>query len=1159
LAFLPGDGTGKLGAPVIHYGQIYGAVFNTMTIASADLDGDGLPDIVALDLTYSADGLLLSEQFSNAGARVYLNQGNGIFKLSQQFFFDRTVDQAPEFGDAVLGVALGDVNKDGCIDAVTVDLTGTATFFPGLCNGTFDTANRRIFGTGIIAGAAILADINGDGALDLISSARTFANDALYPSSNDNSVSVMFGDGTGNFGVPTLFRGEPDMFAIAVADLNGDHFPEIITANEGTDTISVYQNDGHGGFGGPTGGYLGYLSGGQMHAVGNAPITNFSYVDVNGDGHKDLITVESGQQYPFPSQLTVMLGDGTGKFGAPIRTPILDVNTQLNDFLFGDFTNTGRNDLIIFGITTPTPSLGPFYAYCKSNGDGTFQKPIVTPFTGLYPLRYMTADFNNDGKLDFLVVNYATAPSGSGTVASIVPFLGKGDGTFSRGTAQNFPSGSSSAPFIQAAVVADVNGDGKLDLLVLGDQLSSSGEQNAIYEFIGNGDGTFQPPKLLFNNLGPFGIADLNGDGRPDIIAAVDTGYLPGILGHEWMYEVFLGNPGGSFTAGSVYGPYPNPYAAGYLYPPADHSLGSPQPVIGDFNGDRKPDVAVFVTAGTDVFNQIGFAGGSLNSAVIILAGNGDGTLAPSNLSYGLGSLVVPQTAADANGDNRTDLIEMNGVTSSYSLLKATTGAAFDVALVSDPVIGTNGKLRVTLAYPSPNGTTLQLSASDPSISIPASVSIAAGSSSQDVGFLIGSSFNPSHVFGLTAQSGSESHTAYGTQVLNSHSTGFAIALQRTTTPVILAGQSTPDYGLLVGSIGGYGTQITPSCLGLPSGAACQFGQNPIPLPVGNTVAVSLIVATQPTIALGQYTFTVTLTDGTITQSVSAAFNVGDFSISITPPSQTVGTTDFTAYTLNMPSINGYAQGVQLTCSGLPSGTVCPFGNTPYGPGSQGNYFQIHTQNATPGTYNFTITGTSGPVVHTGSAQLIVSTGNFSGSISPTSGTISVGGSQNFNIQLNSLSNFQGQVSLSCVNPPNGISCKFASNPVSVNPNVTSTSTLTLSVVAKPASTLPFTFGPPWMPTRWIRILPLARTLLVPIALALVLAIIWWRRGMRLVALWTSGVLFLIAVGLAACGGAGTTGGGGGGGSVPVTVQVVVQGSAGSTTISLGTLTITVP
>jgi hypothetical protein len=97
------------------------------------------------------------------------------------------------------------------------------------------------------------------------------------------------------------------------------------------------------------------------------------------------------------------------------------------------------------------------------------------------------------------------------------------------------------------------------------------------------------------------------------------------------------------------------------------------------------------------------------------------------------------------------------------------------------------------------------------------------------------------------------------------------------------------------------------------------------------------------------------------------------------------------------------------------------------------------------------------------------------------------------------------------------------------------------------------------MPTRWIRILPLARTLLVPIALALVLAIIWWRRGMRLVALWTSGVLFLIAVGLAACGGAGTTGGGGGGGSVPVTVQVVVQGSAGSTTISLGTLTITVP
>ncbi len=140
LAFLPGDGTGGLGQPIIHYGQIDDAFFDTFSIATADLNGDGLPDIVAVDYSVALDGLSLSNQFSNAGARIYLNQGNGIFKLSQQFFFDVTADQETGFGTAATAVVLGDVNKDGCTDAVTLDTEGVATFFPGRCDGTFDTA-----------------------------------------------------------------------------------------------------------------------------------------------------------------------------------------------------------------------------------------------------------------------------------------------------------------------------------------------------------------------------------------------------------------------------------------------------------------------------------------------------------------------------------------------------------------------------------------------------------------------------------------------------------------------------------------------------------------------------------------------------------------------------------------------------------------------------------------------------------------------------------------------------------------------------------------------------------------------------------------------------------------------------------------------------------
>ena len=1158
LAFLPGDGTGKLGIPVIHYGQVTGGVFLTFAISAADLNGDGLPDIVALDFTIDFEGLFLTNQFGGAGARAYVSQGNGIFKMTQQFFHDQTSGQSPPLGVAVTAVALGDVNGDGCVDAVTLDSLGTATFFPGLCNGNFDTAKVRIFGSGIIAAAAALADVNGDGRLDLISSASLFTQYNFFAGAPAGSISVQFGDGTGNFGSPTLYRGEPEMVSLAVADLKRNGRPEIITVNQQTDTITAYQNDGTGAFGPPKGGYVGYLMSGQMHAVGNAPVSNFAVIDLNGDSLPDLATLEIGSQFPLPTQMTVLLNNGTGGYGAPIRTPIADDPSEVNDFVFADFRNTGRKDLLFVGLGAGSGATQLTFGFAASNGDGTFRKPVLKslPLTIYVPLHLTIGDFNNDGKLDFMIVGSQ----------GFVTFLGNGDGTFTQGATLYFPYAATLSPDIRGAIVADVNGDSKSDLLLLGSQLLSSTEQFAIYELLGNGDGTFQTPKLLFNNLGPFAVADLNKDGHPDIVAAVDRGTTATVFGHLWVYQVFMGNGDGTFTSGQTYGPFPNPYAdfyyAEYFFGPADHPLGALQPMVGDFNGDGIPDVAVYTTSGTNVFNTVGYAGAPLSTQVFVLAGNGDGTLSVPSLGQGLGSLLVPQGAADLNGDGRTDLIEMDAYTSSFTSLTGTNGASFSVGLVSDPVIGTTGKLRIILTYVSSSGTTLQLSASDPNIMIPTSITVLAGTVSQDVAFQIGKGFDVSHVFGLTATLGTESHTAYGTQVPTSQRAGFVALLQLTTAPVIVAGQSTPDYGLLIGSIGGYSTQIVPTCQGLPSGAACQFGQNPIALPAGGIVADTLVVTTPSNLASGQYPFTINLTDGVVTQTLSAAFSIGDFSMSITPASQTIGTTDFTAYTLNLQSINGYGQAIQLTCSGLPSGTVCPFGNVPYFPGSQGNYFQIHTQNATPGTYNFTITGTSGSLVHTASAQLIVSSGNFSGSISPTSATISVGGSQNFNVQLNSLGNFQGQVSLSCVSPPNGISCQFVPNPVLVNPNVASTSTFTLNVTTKPASSIPFTVVPRGIFTPNIRILQTAWMLLV--ALALFLVIDTWRRRIRdklrirPVVLWSAVILLLVGVGLTSCGG-GSTGGGGGGGKNPVTVQVTVQGTAGSTTVSMGAVTVTVP
>lgn len=1154
IVLFPGDGTGKLGLPVTQFVQNIDAAFITFAIAVADLNGDGLPDIVALDFSISIDGILIQDQMGNAGARVYLNQGNGTFKIAEQFFHDRSVDQGPGLGQSVTAVALGDVDHDGCVDAVTMDSLGTATLFPGLCDGTFDTTNTRIFGSGIVAGAAELADLNGDGKLDLVSSAIPFANDALYPSSAGSSISVQFGDGAGNFSSPVLYRGEAGMVSIAAADLKKNGRPEIITVNQQTDSISIYHNNGSGGFGGPMGGYVGFLTNGQMHAIGNAPLSAFAVVDLNGDGLPDLATPEAGAEYPLPTQMTVMLNKGSGVFGPPIRSPMLDVNNDIDDFFFADFRNSGKKDLLFFNYYLPNNG-GPAFGFAAGNGDGTFQKPVMTKLpSGIAPVRFAIGDFNKDGKLDFVIVSYASVFPGTGTVAALIPFLGNGDGTFTEGTPVNFPSSAVLDPFLGEAIVTDVNGDGKADLLVLGSQVLSSSEENGIYEFLGNGDGTFQPPVLLVNNLGPFAVVDLNKDGRPDIVAAVDQGLSSGTFGHVWVYEVFLGNGDGTFTPGQTYGPYPNPYAAGYLYPSADHPLGAPQPVVGDFNGDGIPDLAVYQTAGTNVFDAFGYAGAPLDTAVSILAGNGDGTFSIPNVSQGLGDLVVPQTAADLNGDGRTDLLEMNAYTSAFTYLTASPGASFTVGLVSDPVIGPSGKLRIILTNVSGSSATLQLSASDPNIVIPASVSIPAGANYQDVSFQIGSGFDPNHVFALTAQLGTETHIAYGTQASPGQNTGFTATFQNTTTPVIVAGQTTSDFGLLVGSIGGYATDITFSCQGLPTGASCQIAPNPASLPPGGIIAVSVMVATQSGLPPAHYPFTVNLTDGIVSDSLPAAFNVGDFAMSITPAAQTLGSNDFTAFTLNIQGLDGYSQPIQITCSGFPSGTACPF-NTALFPGS--NYFQLHTQNAAPGTYTFTLTGTSSGIVRTASAQLTVSSGTFTGSVTPMSATISVGSSQNFTVKVNSSGGFQGQVDLACY--ASGLNCQLNPAQVAVISGGSATATLTIGVTTNPA-VIPSSFRRvPNKDNRTVFLAFLLFVLVASFAIRLHRSEQHLPTGDKLA--WARQVVFaivmLLILGVSSCGGGSATGGTNGGGGTVTSVSV--QGTAGGTSVTLGSVSVTIP
>jgi hypothetical protein len=128
------------------------------------------------------------------------------------------------------------------------------------------------------------------------------------------------------------------------------------------------------------------------------------------------------------------------------------------------------------------------------------------------PSQITVADFNGDGKADLAVIDRSTS--------SLLVFLGNGDGTFS--SPVSYFAGSGGAYL----VTADFNGDGHFDVAV------SGGANIAI--LLGKGDATFQPATFFPAGSGPILVADLNGDGKPDLIA-------------NGPFQVFLGNGDGNF------------------------------------------------------------------------------------------------------------------------------------------------------------------------------------------------------------------------------------------------------------------------------------------------------------------------------------------------------------------------------------------------------------------------------------------------------------------------------------------------------------------------------------------------------------------------------------------------------------------------------------
>jgi hypothetical protein len=986
-----GGFSGTLTPPPIQ-GSSFGPI-PTGWVASGDLNKDGFPDVVTT--------------VTGGSAITYMNQGGQAFSKGAPF--------GPQ--DGAMVVELGDMNEDGCLDAVELGTFGYLTMAKGTCDGNFVQGNF-VAQVGDLDPAVKIVDVNGDGHLDVVSSAAYYAvGGPGYGAEGGYLVSVLKGDGTGNFSPAQVYRGGADAYSLVVADFNGDHMPEIITADSFENQGSYFLNDGNGNYDGSQGETIGYLTGVTNSPIPGSPVLS---VDLNGDAKPDIVLTQFGTVSSVPSQITVMLNDGTGKFLPPVRSPIsVGPTLPYPVFITGAFRNPAKPDLIYL-TTYVNPGI---VAWFPGNGDGTFGAP-VTLATLPSPAQLVAGDFNNDGKLDFLVYG---GDGSSNDVVELDVFLGRGDGTFSHLPAQILPGTGSAG--IQQIFAIDLNHDGKLDLMTghnTNGGWTNSGDD--LVEFIGNGDGTFKAPSILIPHFGAVAVADLNGDGLPDLVQARDPAENVGaqLFGTPGV-TVYLGKPDGTFARQPTY------TLSGFAIPSESPAF------VGDFNGDGIPDIAVRYFKDVFVPDE---------ARLHILEGVGDGTFVVTNHYHQLPAYSYPFLGADFNGDGTVDLVELVGYTASFHTIPAAPGPSLDIQFDSRPIVATSGTATVVLNKPASSTETVTLQASDPAVQLPAALSFSSGQQSQSFGFSLGSAFDGTHVLALSATLGTETAIAYAAKPNPTVQVGVAEELLLGAYPLahnsysVEPGESF-SLTLRLLSEGGYsGTFTSFNCSGLPQGAACSFEENSLPMFMGGIAQVNFAVSTSSSTPFGTYPVQITSTDGQIVASTSLQLGIGDFTLSVNPSTSVIGPAGQAEPVVTSSATNGLFELLFITCSGLPVNARCGQ-NSVFYTGGGSTSIGVGGGPFAAGDYPFQIIGTAGIVSHQINSVLRV--GDFSSSLDKTSAAISPGQTATFVVTLKSINHYSSNISVYCSPSSSVVTCTAAPSPATLADGATTTVQLTVT------------------------------------------------------------------------------------------------------------------
>ncbi len=840
---------------------------------------------------------------------------------------------------------MGDFNKNGTQDVAAI--AGTDNVYVLKNDGTGALTLTNTYTLQEPAQGIVTADLRGNGDLDLVVV-------GVDPNTQDWGYSVLLGNGDGTFQPAALYSQsvttQTSQYSMVAADFNNDGKPDLaITAGSG-ETVSILLGNGDGTFAAPA--YV--FDGGGMSLVS---------ADFNGDGIPDLAA--AGQ-----SSIAVLLGNGNGTF-QPATFP---ATTGGFNLFTADLNGDGKADLVSGSLVF----LG--------NGDGTFT--AVTQ-TGLSDLQvFAVADINGDGIPDVI----GSEPL-LGYTSCCVVYLGNGDGTFGAGIVV-FSIFSHDLLLSQSfAMAADMNGDGKPDVLIGefsngvpgGAPLSTSGLFTLINTSVPS-TVTLAPPSLSFG-MQPVGVS-----AQPQVVTLTNTGStaltisainVTGAESGDFSQMNTCGSSvavGGSCTITVTFTPTTTG-ARSAAVTITDSSPNSPQSVpLSGTGSNPSPTVGLSPSGLSFGVQSVGVSSSPL---IVTLTNTGNLPLTISALgvtgaesgdfsqmntcgsSLAAGAnctITVTFTPTMTGARGAAVTITDNAPNSPQSVPLSGTGSLAPIVSISPTsvtfstqYVGTSGAPQSVVLTNTGAGvlnfTGVTASPSDFSVSNACGSSLAVGASCS-----IGISFDPTASGTRTGTLTISDNAAGSPQTVTLTGTGqdFSMAASSSSTATVAPGQ-TATYMISIAAGGGFNQTVTLSCTGAPALSACLVSPS--------------------SIALGAAASTATVTVTTAGNAMGITRPVGG-----PPAGRIVGLRLAFVGTLGLAilmSLAGYRrEGRPRLLFGLALLSLLFLGMTISACGGGSGGGGGHTGGTAPGTYTLTVTGnfTSGSTVltHTTNLTLVV-------------------------------------------------------------------------------------------------------------------------------------------------------------------------------------------